>query len=116
MKVTPWLAEGLRKVLSKLVWPENSFPPQLIDTATTPGVLAAVVTAVNRFTNEADDASTRRMLAPGATAWAHSTSRAISVAQPELADGRVVPPFWFTTLKVGPPGWLRSGSPQAASN
>ena len=35
-------------------------------------------------------ASTRRIFAPGAMAWAHSTSSSISPAQPELAVGKVV--------------------------
>jgi hypothetical protein len=55
---------------------------------------------------ELELASTRRMLAPGATAWAHSTSREISTAQESpLPEGSVVgrleaavEPFWLTTV------------------
>src|SRR5262245_24620424 len=85
--VTPLCPSGVTKLLSKLVSLENSLAPQLIDTATTFDWLAANRTAVSRLVNEASFASTSRMLALGAMAWAHSTSRAISLAQPLLADG-----------------------------
>ena len=43
-------------------------------------------------------ASMRTMLAAGAMAWAHSTSRAISLAQPASVLGSlVVLPVWLTT-------------------
>src|SRR5262245_59191099 len=92
--VTPVCTAGVRKVLSNEVSLENSPPPKLMDTVTTPGWLAAVRTAANRLLNELLSASTRRMLALGAMAWAHSTSRAISLIQPAFGGGNWVPPRW----------------------
>ena len=59
-----------------------SAAPQLIETTETPARLRAVFTAVTKSKVEGVFASTRTMLAPGAMAWDHSTSRAISVNQP----------------------------------
>src|SRR5438067_2121154 len=95
-KVTPAWPAGVRNVPSELASEENSPPPQLMETATTPGCAAAKRTAVNRLPSELSAASTRRMLAIGAMACAHSTSRAISLAQPPSAVGMTVPPVWLT--------------------
>ena len=46
-------------------------------------------------------ASTSRMLAPGAIAWAHSTSRAISVIQPEFAAGKLAGAAGLVHLREG---------------
>src|SRR5437660_5940814 len=86
-KVTPPWPLGVTKVLSNPVSVLNSPPPQLMDTATTPGWPAAKLAAESRLLNELSLASTRRILAPGAMAWDHSTSRAISLAHPESAAG-----------------------------
>src|SRR5438552_3502186 len=98
-KVTPVWPDGVTNVLSNEASLENSPPPQLMDTATTPGWRAAVVTAANRLLNELLSASTRRMLAPGAMAWAHSTSRAISLIQPLFGPGSWLPPRWSILAK-----------------
>ncbi len=92
----------LEGVLSKLVSPLNSPPPKLIETATTPGCRAAYWMATARSLNEELFASTRRIFAPGAIAWAHSTSREISLAQSALAAGKFVRlPVWLTFVKLG---------------
>src|SRR5882724_10609508 len=64
--VTPAWPVGVRKELSNVASPENSPPPKLIDTATTPGRLAAKRTAANKFESEASFASTSKILAFGA--------------------------------------------------
>jgi len=56
------------KWTSSRVSPENSRPPQLMDTATTPGRDAALSTAANMSDRRADLASTRTILARGARA------------------------------------------------
>jgi hypothetical protein len=52
-----------------------------------------------RFEVLAEVASTRRIWAAGAIAWAHWTSRLISSAQPEFAFGYLVVPVWLTFVK-----------------
>src|SRR5437899_7236158 len=64
-KVTPEWPLGVVKLLSQFRSRENSPPPQLIDTATTPGRDAAKRTAAFRFENESSLASTSKMFAPG---------------------------------------------------
>ena len=54
-----------------------------------PRLRADVARRSNRSLNELLLASTSRIFAPGAMAWAHSTSRAISVIQPALAAGKL---------------------------
>lgn len=83
---------------SSAFWPENSAEPQLIDTTETPGMALAVSTAVIMSVKFDDFASTTTILAPGATAWAHSTSSISSPAQPPSADA----PAWLTTVRAGP--------------
>src|SRR5438477_649245 len=65
MKVTPLWPLGVVKWLSLTVSVDDSLPPQLMDTATTPGWRAAKLTAVSRLFIELSLASTRRILAPG---------------------------------------------------
>ena len=78
----PWRV----KVESKLVSEENSTPPQLMDTSVAPRRLAAA-TAEVRSSKLALAASTRTILAPGASAWAHSMSSDSSSAQPASTGG-----------------------------
>src|SRR5713101_5746196 len=82
-KVTPvtWKWESLLTSL------EDSPPPQLMETWWTPVWEAAKSTAPKRLAKLFVAASTKRILAPGAMAWAHSTSRDISRAQPRLVLG-----------------------------
>ena len=74
-----------------------------------------------RSVKEFELASTRTMFAPGAMAWAHSTSMASSFSQFPLGfpgpagsvPGRsVVLPYWLTFVKLGgsgrPNGWSNS--------
>src|SRR5262249_1343727 len=79
---------GVVKNESQLVSPATSLIPQLMETVLTPFVVAAVWTALSKSVGSpvtglvrSDFASTNRMLAFGATAWAHSTSRAVSSVQ-----------------------------------
>ena len=91
---------GLAKyaAVSYAVSPLNSLPPQLIET--TFACFAAVCTAVIRSLVLAELASTRTIFAPGAAAWAHSTSSAISSDQPASVWGSlVVWPDWFSTVR-----------------
>ena len=81
--MTPLCPAGVVKTLSYAVSPENSPAPQLIETTETPGNWLAKLTALNR-SFRSGWASTRTMLAAGAIACAHSTSSAVSSAQPEL--------------------------------
>ena len=78
-----------------------------METAETPAVLAAVVTAAIRSLMLALLASYRMMFALGATAWAHSTSSDSSTSQPPLLlvelAGSVLPPVCPSTVSVGPP-------------
>ena len=58
--------------------------------------------------------STSRMLAPGAIAWAYSTSRSVSPAQPSRSEFG-----WYAG--TGPAGWMTfsdggAGRPAARSN
>ena len=70
-------------------------------TADTPAACRAKFTAAIRSVSVAEPASTSRMLACGAMAWAHSTSSAISPAQPASVAGSCAPPLWFTTFRLG---------------
>src|SRR4051812_12180135 len=63
--VTPAWPAGVVKLLSYPDSPKNSLPPQLIETAATPGCWAAYRTAVARLLKELSFASTSKMLAPG---------------------------------------------------
>jgi hypothetical protein len=89
--VTPAWPWGVVNVESSDSSFDISLPPQLIDTATTPGRALATFTAAVRSRIDALFASTRTMLAWGAIACAHSTSSAISEAQLAFGGG-VVPP------------------------
>jgi hypothetical protein len=89
-----------------------SAPPKLMDTTLTPGIDRARLTAASKLGLESSSAQTRIRLALGAKTWAHSTSRAISPAQPaSVGGGRLVPPNWLMIVKLG-----GSGRPNAASN
>src|SRR5947209_6960232 len=108
-KVTPAWPAGVVKALWRLddVSEENSRAPQLMDTATTPGWLRASLTAPSKSLRLLERASTSRILAPGATAWAHSASRAVSPAQPGSLRG--VPCGVATVRKLlAAPYWARS--------
>src|SRR5207248_3195432 len=106
---TPAWPVGVVKALSLLASLANSPLPQLIETATTFGWLAAYWTAVSKLEKVGLFPSTSKMLAPGATAWAHSTSRDVSSDQLLSGAVRVEPPLWLTLLKTG------SGKPKATS-
>ena len=75
------------KVESLLDSPKNSEAPQLIDTCPPPPLavirLPANDTAANMSLRLDELASTSRIFAPGAIAWAHWMSREISISQPE---------------------------------
>ena len=91
---------GLAKyaAVSYAVSPWNSLPPQLIET--TFACFAAVCTAAIRSLVLAELASTRTIFAPGAAAWAHSTSSAISSDQLAFVWGSlVVWPDSFSTVR-----------------
>src|SRR6266852_9514464 len=75
--------------------PENSLPPQLIDTCFAPARVLATSTAAKRFAKLLLVASTKTILALGAIAWAHSMSSAASCAQPQLLRGLL--PLAYTT-------------------
>src|SRR5579859_5129166 len=64
----------------------DSPPPQLIDTSVAPRLFAAT-TAPNRLLLLLEAASTRTILAPGASAWAHSMSSDSSSTHPALTFG-----------------------------
>ena len=73
-------------------WASTACPsakPQLIDTTDTPGRLAAVATLVIRSASDWLLASTSTICAPGAMAWAHSTSSASSISQLPRRPGRI---------------------------
>src|SRR5215471_6696001 len=79
----------LINVESKLVSPENSPPPQLLETSPPPAPaarLAATVSAASRLERLFDAASTRMILALGAIACAHSISRDASSSQPPVGS------------------------------
>ncbi len=92
-----------------------------METATTPGVPAAVCTARYRSEVVSAAASKRTMLAMGAMAWAHSVSSDSSISQvsePVEPDGpfgsvpgKVVPPFSFNLVNVGLPVPPKVGRP-----
>ena len=65
---------------------EPSGAPKLIDTAPGPIALAKLI-APEKLVLEASGASIKIMRAIGAVAWAHSTSKAISVAHPASFAG-----------------------------
>src|SRR5205814_7459868 len=95
---------------SKLVSPENSPPPQLLETSPPPAVatrLAATVSAASRFERLFDAASTRMILALGAIACAHSMSRDASSSHPPVGSCGGLIPLAKTLLKfaVGRPNW-----------
>src|SRR5438067_8660279 len=74
---------------SKLVSPENSPPPQLLETSPPPAAetrLAATVSAASRLERLFDAASTRMILALGAIACAHSMSRDSSSSHPPVGS------------------------------
>src|SRR5947209_5879322 len=79
---------GVVKAESYWASPANSLAPNDIDTTATPGWAAAYWVAARRSVRLLELASTRRRLASGAMAWAHSTSRAVSRAQLALGPGR----------------------------
>ncbi len=81
-------------------WPSGN--PQLIDTTETPGWAAAVATAAIRSESDWLLASTSTICAPGAMAWAHSTSSASSSSQ-LVAPG---PLGSVAGRPVGWPSWL----------
>ena len=85
--VIPSCPAGVVKWTSYAVSVGVSLNPQLIEIATTPGVFLAVSTALKRSVMLGDLASTTRMLAPGAIAWAHSTSSVSSEAHVVLVYG-----------------------------
>jgi hypothetical protein len=78
--------------------------PKLPLTTLTPGCAAAQLTADNRLDMELVVASTSRMFAAGATAWAHWTSSAASRAQLGSTAGSFVPPVWLTLRNDGGAG------------
>src|SRR5207249_6718669 len=74
---------------SKLVSPENSPLPQLLETSPPPAAatrVAALVSAVSRLVRLFDAASTRMILALGAIACAHSMSRDSSSSHPPVGS------------------------------
>src|SRR4051812_36568060 len=84
-----------------------------MDTTDTPGYVRAVSMAAARSARLAELASTRTTFAAGATACAHSTSRAISPAQLAFTCGHgpAADPFWlsFTNAGAGRPNvWLNT--------
>src|SRR5215469_15158436 len=92
--------------------PKNavSKPDQLLEIATTPGCEAAVMIPANRSELLLVGATTRMILAPGATACTHSTSSVVSVAQPAIfGSGKKL-------FEVGVPMTVRfgGGRPMAA--
>src|SRR5258707_15360976 len=95
------------KCESFAVSPENSDPPQLLEISPPPAAatsLLAQSSATNRSVNEFEAASTKKILALGAIAWAHSISSACSPSHPALFPGLEpaqppVPPAKIT-LKV----------------
>ena len=99
--------------LAKTAWPSGK--PQLIDTTDTPGWLAAVATLAIRSESDWLLASTRMIWAPGAMAWAHSTSSASSTSQlsvpgpfGSVAGRDVAWPYWLRTVRNDDAGpyWL----------
>ena len=95
----------------------NSMPPQLIETTDTPGREAAVRVAVNRSSGVSLLASTSTMLAPGATACAHSTSKDSSNSHSPVAScgGNALLPYWLTTANSGGAGKPKTTSKIAKS-
>src|SRR5579875_552895 len=73
-----------------------------MDTSVAP-MLFAYETALNRFVSLLLAASTSTILAPGASAWAHSMSSDSSSAQPLLVFG--VP--WGSACRKHGPDWDR---------
>jgi hypothetical protein len=87
-----------------------------MDTTDTPGYVRAVSMAAARSGTLAELASTRTIFAAGATACAHSTSRAISPAQAAFTFGHGpdADPFWlsFTNSGTGRPN-VRLNTPKS---
>ncbi len=118
--VTP----GVVKKESQLVSPGTSGMPQLIDTTDAPVRVAAYWTAFSKSVGSpvtgsraSDAADTSTMLARGAIAWAHSTSRAVSSVQlsqlgasvPLLRSIWVNVPFPLAPSSAGrPKRWLKT--------
>src|SRR6516165_8193650 len=94
-------------LLSALVSPEYSLPPQLIEICLTPMIVAAYCTALYRSVLLLDNASTRKIWAYGAMACAHSMSSAASWAQPQFPFGV---PKGVTFVKQAPPQLFPEGS------
>src|SRR6516164_8238797 len=111
-KVTPGWPAGVVKNESREVSMEYSGRPKLIDTTDTPGWSAAHCTAEKRLDSPASLASTSRIVAPGAIACAHSTSRDSSSSQPPEGSTEGERPLTVSlaTVSVG------SGRPKRASN
>ncbi len=77
-------------------------------------IVAARLTAAARFPKELSLASTRRILQLWQIAWAISTSREISRAQPLSVGGSgELAPFWFT-LRKQPFAVVQAGRPKVA--
>src|SRR5690349_18505555 len=105
-----------RKYESYAVSPPNSLVPQLFEMYRAVDVTFAYCSAAIRLGNVALFASTNRILAPGASACAHCTSRSISIAQPASAAGSgEVCPVWFTFLKQ-PFAVVHCASPNCVEN
>src|SRR5216117_3182957 len=98
---------------SKPVSPENSPPPQLLETSPPPADatrLAATVSAASRLERLFDAASTRMILALGAIACAHSMSRDSSSSHPPVGSCGGFVPLAKTLLKFA------AGKPNCAEN
>src|SRR5262249_47776070 len=106
-KVTPGVVSTLSYCAS--AWARTAEPsakPQLIDTTDTPGKWAAAATPGIRSARDWLFAPPSTILAPGAMAWVHSTSRASSRSQlaTPLPVGSVPGsgaawPCWLTTVR-----------------
>ncbi len=84
----PMCPVGVVKSESYAVSPDDSDSPKLMEMTETPGSLSAYTTALpSRSENDALAASTKTMLACGAMACDHSTSRSVSMAQLESDGG-----------------------------
>src|SRR5713101_5557925 len=102
---------GVVKCPSLAASPENSPPPQLIDTSRAPAIELATSTAWKRSANELLLASTSTIFALGAIACAHSMSSAASCAQPQLVFGfeplaKTFLKHPFTVVHGGSPSWV----------
>src|SRR5580704_10871352 len=103
-----------------------SAKPQLIETTEAFGAEAAVTTAPIKSESDWLLASTRTIWAPGARAWAHSTSSSSSISQllvpgplGSAARRLVVCPSWFTTVRnddAAPYCWKNVGPEDVVPN